>query len=170
MENLLKIIKVSGIDLDVFLKHMPENSWIDGRVAPSRINGNHYKDIRDSSMNFLNEELEDLIENLTFKYVYEYAEKNNISISNKDYQVARYSPGQFFKEHVDATIEFPRKISTLLYLNDNYEGGTITFTKLNVSIKPEKNTMLIFPSNEDFAHSADPVISGTKYVVVGFWS
>lgn len=167
----IKYIKVPEIRLSYVLDEIDPNTWSDAKVAPSRYaNGENEKEIRDASSNYLNDALKELLDNVVDIHINKYANENNIILNgNKTYHIVKYTVGQFFKEHIDATIEYPRKISALLYLNDDYEGGTITFTKLNVSIKPEKNTLIIFPSTKEFSHSADPVILGTKYVIVGFW-
>lgn len=100
----------------------------------------------------------------------DYVNSTGISLKNHEgYQIVKYNPGQYFKEHVDATKEFPRKLSTVYYFNDDYTGGEIFFPNLNILIKPEKNSMIVFPSSEAYRHSARPVISGTKYGIVGFW-
>lgn len=56
-----------------------------------------------------------------------------------------------------------RDISVLFYLNDNYEGGDLEFTKLGLTVKPKKGMMLAFPSYFEFSHRVHPVRSGTRY-------
>lgn len=172
-EDML-MLHVEGIDIEKLLNSYPESVWSVGGVAESR-----YKTVKGLTKgtdlrsayatepcSILNKFIQDKIDPIVDKY----AKEKNIEFNDKDYQLARYKEGQFFKEHVDATEEFPRKISVLLYLNDEYTGGEILFTKKNIKIKPKKNTLLVFPSTDEYAHSAEPVISGTKYVVVGFRS
>lgn len=169
----LFIEKIKDNDLKISVDSYPEYVWLEAQAAHSR-----YKslpnvkntDIRNCSSALPLEHTQTVLSEIIEPIVYSYAKKNNIEISTKSYQVVRYTEGQFFVDHTDTTEEFPRKISTLLYLNDDYLGGEIVFTKLGLSIKPEKNTLMIFPSSSDFSHSAEPVLSGTKYVVVGFWS
>lgn len=178
MSNLEKIevVNVKEISLEYLLKNAKNKYWIPGKIAKSRysldLGAAINKDIRDVDHLIISNELQNFLNKYIEPHVYQYAKKHNMSISqqNAGYSFNRYSAGQFFKEHVDSTSEEPRTISIVLYLNDDYEGGTITFTKLNKSFKPEANSLFIFPSNEEFMHSADPVISGVKYIVVGFWS
>jgi predicted 2-oxoglutarate/Fe(II)-dependent dioxygenase YbiX len=53
-------------------------------------------------------------------------------------------------------------------LNDDYEGGEINFPRFNLKIKPEKNSLILFPSNYVYNHSAEPVKNGTKYAIATF--
>jgi hypothetical protein len=170
--SLLRSHHMPSITLDMALDHLLGKEWSQAAVAKSRYsNGSLGKDIRDAEVANLDEDFYRVLNEEVGPIIDSYAKENNILISKAEgYHIVKYSKGQFFKEHTDSTEEFPRKISAVLYLNDDYEGGTITFSKLNTSFKPESQTLFVFPSTEDFMHSADPVIDGTKYVVVGFWS
>lgn len=172
--DMISIHDLPSIELDYVLNHCASDSWGDAHVANSRYKEfagtKSLKDIRDSDTKVLDYDLQTLLKTEVDPLVQEYSKKNNIDISvGEGCYLVRYNVGQFFSEHTDETEEFPRKISAVLYLNDDYEGGTITFTKLNHTFKPQANTLFIFPSSEDFRHSADPVTSGTKYCIVGFW-
>jgi Rps23 Pro-64 3,4-dihydroxylase Tpa1-like proline 4-hydroxylase len=168
----LFVDKIFDISLDDILQNHLEFSWTDAGVAESRYknNGLSSKNIRDASTNRFTKDFTNILNDKIGSLVMQYAEENNInSLKHEGYHIVRYKEGQFFAEHTDATPEYPRRVSAIVYLNNNYEGGTITFTKLQKSFKPETNTIMIFPSSEHFSHSADPVISGTKYAIIGFW-
>jgi len=174
MTSLDKIFidKVSDILLDDILSNHLQFPWTDAKVAKSRLEGSKlsYKDIRNASTNIFTEDFKKKLNSKIEPLVIEYANKNNIyELKNEGYHIVRYTEGQFFTEHSDFTQEYPRRVSAIVYLNDDYEGGTITFTKIQKSFKPETNTIMIFPSSEHFSHSADAVISGTKYAIIGFW-
>lgn len=87
---------------------------------------------------------------------------------HKNYEVLRYGKGQLFTNHVDDHPELHRRISTVYYLNDNYEGGSISFPRFNVTYKPKANDFLIFPSTYVYNHSISEVTSGTRYAVVSW--
>ena len=170
--NDIFIDKISEISLEDILKNHLAFTWTDAGVAESRYsdNGLSSKDIRDASTNRFTESFTNILNSKLEPLVTEYANKHGVfDLKNEGYHIVKYTKGQFFAEHTDATPEYPRRMSAIVYLNDNYEGGTITFTNINKSFKPEENTIMIFPSSKDFAHSADPVISGTKYAIIGFW-
>lgn len=61
-----------------------------------------------------------------------------------------------------------RDISILLYLNDDYEGGSIEFTQLGLTIKPKTGMMLAFPSYIEFEHKVHPVTKGVRYTIVSW--
>lgn len=88
---------------------------------------------------------------------------------DKGYQVLRYSGGNEYKEHQDDGPKTPRRVSGLLYLNGNFEGGELHFPYLNFTYKPYGGDVLIFPSGAPYTHAAKPVTEGTKYSVVSWW-
>lgn len=68
-----------------------------------------------------------------------------------------------------------RKLSTLTYLNDDYEGGELILGSVRTPdgkvyrkrMKP--GTMLIFPSDIRFPHEVTPVTKGQRYSIVGWF-
>lgn len=87
---------------------------------------------------------------------------------HEGYGILKYEKGNFYLEHSDNAIPKSRQLSIIYYLNSNYEGGEINFPNFNLSIKPETDSILIFPSTDDFRHSVSEIISGTKYAVVSW--
>lgn len=75
--------------------------------------------------------------------------------------VARFTEGFGMHEHYD--VNRPNDIATLIYLNDNYEGGEIYFPAYDVCIKPQAGDLVCFPDNEKFVHGVKPILSGTRY-------
>jgi predicted 2-oxoglutarate/Fe(II)-dependent dioxygenase YbiX len=55
--------------------------------------------------------------------------------------------------------------SCVIYLNDDYEGGEIEFCNFDIKVKPVKNSMVLFPSNYPYMHTAHQVHSGTRYAI-----
>jgi len=78
----------------------------------------------------------------------------------------RYGEGQHFSVHTDDGFSYSCTLSSVGYLNDEYEGGEIWFPNLNLKFKPQKGDILFFPSTYIYAHSALPVSSGIKYSAV----
>lgn len=79
-----------------------------------------------------------------------------------------WSPGTSGAPHIDAIekekfIEF----STVIYLNDDYDGGNIFFPKQNFSIKPKKYSAIFFPGNDyDYLHGVSAIESGNRYTAL----
>ena len=87
-------------------------------------------------------------------------------------QVLEYVSNQKYNFHTDASPapnskEYHRKISIILYLTDDFEGGTTKF--VDQDYKPPVGHALIFPSNWCFPHCGTQVISGKKRVAVTWY-
>lgn len=78
----------------------------------------------------------------------------------------RYGEGQHFMEHHDHGFSYNCVVSLVGYLNDDYEGGGLTFRLQNLSIKPKAGDLYVFPSNYMYPHVAEKVTSGIKYSLV----
>lgn len=90
------------------------------------------------------------------------------TIKHDVFSVLNYGEGEFFTNHLDDCLEFPRTISIIYYFNDDYDGGEIVFPRFNVEHKPSANEMLVFPSSYVYNHSVNPVHNGRRYAVVSW--
>lgn len=94
-------------------------------------------------------------------------------------QLLCYEPGGHYKPHIDAEGQWKnpdgsiiwkktidRDLSTVLFLNDDFEGGYFSFPDLRIKIKPEPGLLVCFPSSRYFRHQVEPVISGNRYALV----
>jgi len=88
------------------------------------------------------------------------------SYFHEPYNALKYKENTEYKTHYDGCTSTHRHISCILYLNDDYVGGEIEFPHFNVKIKPQAGMFLMFPSNFAYAHTAKPVLQGTKYAIV----
>jgi hypothetical protein len=83
------------------------------------------------------------------------------------YQVQRYLPGEFYHWHIDGgSHEFSqRQLVALWYLNDvDGPGGETEFLYQQVSIRPRKGTLLLFPPFWTHEHRAVELKAGVKYI------
>jgi hypothetical protein len=81
--------------------------------------------------------------------------------------IVKYGKGEYFKVHTDDGDPYRCTVSCVGYVNDDYEGGEITFPKFNIVYKPKAGDFVIFPSAYAYAHSSEPVLDdGTKYSLV----
>jgi len=84
-----------------------------------------------------------------------YAKENGFSIINytwtRPLELIRWKENSSLAKHSDGSsdpAEFPlMKIGTLIYLNDQYEGGELVFNDYDIIIKPEPGDMIIFPNH-----------------------
>jgi hypothetical protein len=93
-----------------------------------------------------------------------------------NYSILGYRIGESLKSHHDDIYNMPtnsghpkRNISSVLYLNDDYEGGELNFVNQKIKIKPTAGTVVLFPSTERFTHFAAKVVSGIKFFVPSLW-
>ena len=82
----------------------------------------------------------------------------------------RMQEGVELKSHTDQHTDPSIKYAAILYINDDYEAGTLFFeNKENSDLRPKPGTLLIFPGNEDYEHGVRHVGKGPiRYVTVGF--
>ena len=112
-------------------------------------------------------ELSGFFKNAFEPRINQYCVDFGVSLANYDnYNILKYGVGQHFDNHIDDSPAFHRRVSLTYYANDDYTGGEINFPRFNLSIKPEKYDLLIFPSSYVYNHSVNPVIEGTRYAVV----
>jgi len=104
-----------------------------------------------------------------FKLEQDYMSSFGVSFVDHDaYQILKYGKGQKFTNHIDDHPKYHRRVSSIYYINDDYTGGEINFPRFNISLKPNANQMIIFPSTYVYNHSVSPVIDGTRYSVVSW--
>jgi hypothetical protein len=84
-------------------------------------------------------------------------------LEGEGWALLKYEVGDFFKLHTDASRAYPRQVSTVYYINDDYLGGEINFKYIDLELKPKKDEFLVFPSTNLFSHYAKEVVAGTKY-------
>ena len=82
----------------------------------------------------------------------------------------KYSIGDFFITHTDSSRRYPRQVSAVYYVNDNYIGGQLSFPYIGLTIKPKAGELVIFPSTNLFSHQAEPVTDGIKYSLANWFN
>lgn len=92
--------------------------------------------------------------------------------------VLRYEPGGYYVSHADscqrdeATKTWykvnDRDLSLLMYINDDFTGGGLTFTRFNCRFTPNIGDVLVFPSDHRYEHCAHVVDSGFRYAIVSW--
>ena len=92
--------------------------------------------------------------------------------------VLKYQPGGHYLAHSDSEYwdvnqhlwvrSLARDFSTLIYLNDGYEGGTLFFPNFDFRLAPKRGMLVAFPSDHRYLHAAEPLISGTRFAVVSW--
>jgi hypothetical protein len=110
------------------------------------------------------------------------------------FNIKKYKEGTSMGAHYDQLDgDKTLRYSLVMYLNDDFEGGEISFTLsdydgiinkttphpdydnpenkdlMDFSIKPKAGSVIIFPSSAPYHHTAHLVKSKFKYMVPGHW-
>lgn len=147
---------------------------------------NYYKKLK-SSVNLPSRWVERHENNLVYELldVFVPSTKDEIEASfgksvlpENGYSINVYLDGEELPKHNDGDsliISTPngnpkREISSILYLNEDFEGGEVYFPNQGVVLKPKPGMLVLFPSTNKFIHSVSKVTSGARYTIPQFWS
>ena len=93
-------------------------------------------------------------------------------------EILRYRSGGKYVPHADSenwgAVErrwkrvINRDLSVLIYLNDDFEGGEISFSNFGYKVKPRAGLLIAFPSDHRYLHEAHLVKSGVRYAIVSW--
>lgn len=84
-------------------------------------------------------------------------------------QILKYEPGEYYNEHIDSGPQVKRVHSCVIFLNEEYKGGEISFPRQRIDFKGSTGDILFFPSTFTHPHIAKEVTEGVKYTAV-MWS
>lgn len=86
----------------------------------------------------------------------------------------RWDPGAFAGDHADnAELDGTpnawqeNKFVTMIYLNDDFEGGLLTFRDHGLAFKPETGSFIVFDVGIKNVHAVTEVLSGQRYTMLG---
>jgi hypothetical protein len=92
-------------------------------------------------------------------------------------QIVRWPVGSEQQPHADA--ENPngvphefywRQYASVIYLNDDFEGGEIYFPGLNLTPTIRPGTLVFFPGTLEYLHGVRKVVRGQRFTVASFWT
>ncbi len=88
-------------------------------------------------------------------------------VKNKSVSVARWDAGDNLGLHVDDLgTTSTNHMATLIYINNDYEGGEIVFpTHNNFTHKPVMGDLIMFPGNQNYPHEVLTITSGMRYSI-----
>jgi hypothetical protein len=160
-------------------------------VMPSEEEKNAPKD--ESAVSYIYNTISDIFYNVCKDYAVSKGDMEE-PIILPAFDIKKYSAGTFMGAHFDQQEGDTRlKYSLVFYLNDDYEGGELSFTiespdapiiqgkpnpdygisketeRITLGIKPEAGSVVIFPSSPPYHHTAHIVKSGFKYMIPMHW-
>ena len=90
--------------------------------------------------------------------------------------IRKWFPGEYQDIHADGETaagwpgyNYIVDYGSIIYLNDEYEGGEIFFPKYNIHIQPKPGTLVFFPSTNMYAHGVTEITDGIRYTSPHFW-
>jgi hypothetical protein len=107
------------------------------------------------------------------KYTQDLKNLNNDCLNLNEIEtinLLKYKKNYFYKKHIDHGAVTPRTVSVIIFLNNDYKGGSLCFD-INgeiLKIAPAVGRILIWPSNFLYPHFVEPVTEGTRYVLVSW--
>jgi hypothetical protein len=92
-------------------------------------------------------------------------DKNDYDLNLDRITIKAWNEGQSMGPHFDGQDgNKDLAFSLVAYINDDYEGGEISFPNHNITIKPKAGSLIMFPSQEPYIHEVKPIASGTRYM------
>jgi len=167
------------------IKDSDEHIWEKAKIYAEVSHHSHAKNlpnsvtsVRTSDVTRLTSLSEDINKEISFEvnqnlmsYNMFFNEGPSLTINDEQFIVLRYGVGNYYKMHRDSGPPTYRTVSCLVYLNtDEYEGGETYFKHFDLNVKPEKPSVLLFPSSYSYSHTAKTVESGTKYILTNWYN
>ena len=63
-----------------------------------------------------------------------------------------------------------RNYTTIIYLNDDYEGGNTYFPSLGVRVAPKAGSLVVFGAGYEYVHGVTMVTRGKRYIYSGWFT
>lgn len=83
--------------------------------------------------------------------------------------IQRQYEGTMLSYHVDSLSNPAVVFANVVYINDDFTGGELHFPNIDITYRPERGALIVFPSADDYLHGVLPVGPGpTRYVLPAF--
>jgi hypothetical protein len=114
----------------------------------------------------IDQDLYEVVSNALKEYEKEIPEFELEIKEDSGYELLRYNAGEFYVEHTDSFKEMPRALTCIIALNDDYDGGEISFFKRELTYKLKKGSIIMFPSSFMYPHEIQTITKGTRYSII----
>lgn len=95
----------------------------------------------------------------------------NVTVMLEGSSVSSHVDKQVFPQGVRSSNKMVlRDITSICYLNDDFDGGELSFDLLGTKIKPKAGMLVFFPTHDIYKHSVSTVSNGERYSVPKFWN
>jgi hypothetical protein len=87
---------------------------------------------------------------------------------DEGYRILKYPSGAEYRPHIDFHYENERQLSLVGWLNDDFEGGELHFTHLDLTIPCQAGSFVLFPSGYLHKHAALSVKENSNNIKYSF--
>lgn len=96
---------------------------------------------------------------------------SNLLPNSMNQHIIKWSVGPGMEDHIDdeAYERNHYHISSLIYLNDEYEGGELYFMNQGLSLKLKAGDFIAFPGNKNYPHGVSEIFSGERYTAPSWY-
>ena len=106
------------------------------------------------------------------EYVNDLPAMNQVTTEGYNVKLQRTMPSggyHIFHAEADCRRSMARFLVWMIYLNDDFEGGTTEFLNQRVELTPKAGQLVIWPAFITHLHRGNPIREGAKYVATGWW-
>ena len=101
----------------------------------------------------------------------------SVKLSNRPPVLVKWTSGTEQQPHADKQLNdgspnpFPDyDLKSLIYYNDNFEGGELYYPEHDIVIKPEPGLAVAHPGDIHFLHGVKRIISGERWTTPSFYT
>lgn len=93
------------------------------------------------------------------------------------FQLIKWPIGSSQTTHADAAYDDDRdhpspwrEYSSIIYLNDSFDGGETYFVNQQIIVKPKAGNLLTFPCTLEYKHGVSEIEGNVRYTIASFWT
>lgn len=156
---------LSSEDIDSFIKKISNLSETEWSILNSQHHESFHNKFYDHNDHYINNIIRDKINKIPFNL-------SDICVTGFN-RVLRQSPGDYMQAHVDEINDQPngsvREYAAVVYLNDDYLGGELSYVNLKIKLRPDAGSIVIFKTGPEYLHEVKTVLGDTsRYCLPGF--
>ena len=117
--------------------------------------------------------MQQYVDNVQYEVEYKFGRK----LEKTQPGIRKWYPGEYQDLHADGETSsgwpgynYIVDYGSIIYLNEEYEGGELFFPKYDLCIKPNPGTLVFFPSTNMYAHGVTEITDGARYTSPHFWT
>jgi len=124
----------------------------------------------DNTQNCYYQDWNDVVEVALRQYIFNHTILANKNLQHTLCKIQKTNPKEGYHAwHYENTPNCPyRQLVTMMYLNDDYDGGETEFLYQSFRVKPKTGKVVIFPCSWPWTHRGNPPIKKSKYILTSW--